>query len=165
MKSLFLGLRLQRRAIALAVCGLTVLGMGLGVRLPAAILPEVTFPRISVIAESGERPGEEVLRSLTRPLEEALRRVPGVREIRSITNRGSTEINLDCAWGSNMDLVLQRVQSQLSSVRNKLPDGTSIDARVMSPALMPVAPHRWPGGRARRTARLPWPARSGRRTA
>ena len=83
------------------------------------------LPRIAVIAESGERPGEEMLQVVTRPLEDAFRQVPGVREVRSITSRGSTEINLDCIWGSNMDLALQRVQARIEAVRERLPQGTS----------------------------------------
>ncbi|TMQ70150.1 MAG: efflux RND transporter permease subunit, partial [Candidatus Eisenbacteria bacterium] len=128
----------QRRAILCGLLALTVVGYALGLRLPAAILPEVTFPRIKVIAESGERSGDEMLREVTRPLETSLRRVPGLLEMRSITSRGSTEINLDCSWSSNMDLTLQRVQAQVAAVRDAMPTGTSIDARLMNPALFPV---------------------------
>ncbi|HVP38826.1 MAG TPA: efflux RND transporter permease subunit [Candidatus Saccharimonadales bacterium] len=138
MRRFFERVRTQRRAIALAAAVLTAVGFAAGVRLPAAILPEVTFPRITVIADSGERPGEEMLRSVTRPLEESLRRVPGVLEIRSTTSRGSSEINLDCEWRSDMDLALQRVQGQLSAVRSEFPEGTSVEARLMNPVLFPV---------------------------
>src|SRR5206468_4120729 len=95
----------------------SLIGVGLTFRLPAAILPEVTFPRLKVIADSGERPGEEVLHAITRPLEESLQRVPNLVEMRSITSRGSAEINLDCAWGTNMDRALQLVQARIDAVR------------------------------------------------
>ena len=72
----------QRRAIAFTLMSLIVLGVAALSRLPAAILPEVTFPRIAVISESGERPGEDMIRTVTRPLEDAIRQVPGVREMR-----------------------------------------------------------------------------------
>src|SRR5947209_5181035 len=100
----------QGRAILFGLIALIVAGFALGLRLPAAIFPDVTFPRISVIADSGERSGEEMMREVTQPLEESMRRVPGLLEMRSTTSRGSTEINLDCGWGDNMDLTLQRVQ-------------------------------------------------------
>ena len=131
-------LHLQRRAIALAFVVLTLIGIGLGLRLPAAIMPEVTFPRIKVIADSGEIPGDEMLRAVTRPLEQSIRRVQGVLEMRSITSRGSTEINLDCGWQTDMDLTLQRVQAQIDAARANLPTGTTIDARLMNPTLFPV---------------------------
>lgn len=122
--------------------GLTIAAAAIGVvaafRMPAAILPEITFPRLKVIADSGERPGAEVLRSITRPLEEALQRVPSLVEMRSVTSRGSVEINLDCAWGTDMDKALQLVQARIDGVRERLPAGTTIDVQVMNPALFPV---------------------------
>src|SRR6185295_10362666 len=72
------------------------------------------------------------------PLESSVRRVPGVRELRTATSRGSMEMNIDCSWQTPMDLTLQRVQANLEAVRGELPAGTTIDARLMSPALFPV---------------------------
>ena len=138
MTSLFRLLHHQRRAIAFVFAVLVVLGLAWGFGLPAGLLPEVTFPRITVIAESGERPGDEMMRSVTRPLEESIQRVPGVREIRSTTSRGSCEINLDCEWNSDMDLTLQRVQAQAQLALGSLPPGTTVDARLMNPVLFPV---------------------------
>jgi multidrug efflux pump subunit AcrB len=131
-------LRLQRRATDAALLVAFALGAALALGMPAAILPEVVFPRIKVIADSGERPGDEMLRAVTRPLESELRWVPGVREMRSTTSRGSVEINLDCDWGSDMDLALQRVQARVDAARASLPEGTTVEARLMSPAVFPV---------------------------
>src|SRR5436309_731471 len=138
MIALFQWLREQRRGIALLIVALCGLGGLAAWQLPAAILPEVTFPRVKVIAGGGERPGDDMMRAVTRPIEEVLRRVPGVLEIRSTTSRGSTEINLDCTWASNMDLTLQRVQGQIEAVRTRLPAGTQVDVRLMNTALFPV---------------------------
>ena len=138
MTGLFDALQRQRRAIALVAAGLLVLGAFAAVRLPASILPEVTFPRITVIADSGELPSEAMLRAVTRPLEESIRRVPGVDEVRSTTSRGSAEINLDCTWQTDMNLTLQRVQAQIEAARPELPAGTTLDARLMTPMLFPV---------------------------
>ncbi|TMQ65078.1 MAG: efflux RND transporter permease subunit [Candidatus Eisenbacteria bacterium] len=138
MIALFQWLREQRRGIALLIVALCGLGGLAAWQLPAAILPEITFPRVKVIAGGGERPGDDMMRAVTRPIEEVLRRVPGVLEIRSTTSRGSTEINLDCTWASNMDLTLQRVQGQIEAVRTRLPAGTQVDVRLMNTALFPV---------------------------
>ena len=138
MTRFFDGVFAQRRAIALALAGVVVLGGLAAIQLPSSILPEVTFPRITVIADSGELPSDAMLRTVTRPLEESIRRVPGVLEVRSTTSRGSAELNLDCEWGSNMNLTLQRVQAQTEAVRAQLPNGTTLDARLMNPTLFPV---------------------------
>jgi heavy metal efflux system protein len=134
----FAALREQRRAIFAVLIAAIVAGAALTLRMPAAILPEITFPRIKVIAESGERPGDEMLRVVTRPLEEQLRGVPDVREMRSTTARGSTEIHLDCAWNTDMNLALQRVQARMDAARGDLPPGTTLEAELMSPVLFPV---------------------------
>src|SRR5258706_11430655 len=92
----------QRRALALVLAAVLVLGGWAAIRLPNSILPEVVFPRITVLANAGELPSDAMMRAVTRPLEESIRRVPGVLEVRSTTSRGSAEINLDCAWDSDM---------------------------------------------------------------
>jgi heavy metal efflux system protein len=130
--------RSQRRAVALLFGLVVLLGVLAATQLPNSILPEVTFPRIAIRSEAGELPSDVMMTTVTRPLEESLRRVPGVLEIRSTTSRGSAEINLDCAWRSDMNLTLQRVQAQIEEVRAGFPAGTTLEARLMSPAIFPV---------------------------
>jgi multidrug efflux pump subunit AcrB len=136
--SLFELLYRGRRALAAALVLLAAGGIVAAVRMPAAILPEVTFPRISVIADAGERPAEDMVRAVTRPIEDAVRRVPGLRDVRSTTSRGSTEIHLDCDWHADMPRVLQQVQAQIDATRERLPAGTTVEARLMSPVQFPV---------------------------
>ena len=138
MIAFFEGVREQRRAIVFAFASALVLGAWAAWHAPTAILPDITFPRITVIADAGELPAEQMLRAVTRPLETSVRRVPGVRELRSTTARGSVEMNLNCEWSAPMDLTLQRVQASIDAVRGRLPAGTTLDARLMSPALFPV---------------------------
>jgi multidrug efflux pump subunit AcrB len=92
----------QRRAILAALVCLVGAGIWIAFQLPAAILPEVVFPRITVLADSGEMPAADMVREVTRPLEESLRRVTEIQEIRSVSSRGSAEIQLDCDWHANM---------------------------------------------------------------
>jgi multidrug efflux pump subunit AcrB len=128
----------QKRALIAVLLAVAALGALAGVRMPAAILPEVTFPRIAVIADSGEQPAEEVVRTITRPLEDALKRIPELRETRSVTSRGAVEIHLDCDWRASMPHVLQLAQAQIDGVRPNLPAGTTVEARLMSPVQFPV---------------------------
>jgi multidrug efflux pump subunit AcrB len=130
--------RRARSGLLALLAVLMVTGIVAGLELPAAILPEVTFPRISIIADSGEIPPDEMVRTVTRPLEEAVRRVPDLIEVRSTTSRGSTEIHLDCRWRASMPGVLQQVQAQVDAIRQQLPAGTSVEARLMSPVQFPV---------------------------
>ena len=128
----------QRKALIAVLAALTAAGAWVAFHMPAAILPEVAFPRITIIADSGERPPEDMVRTVTRPLEDAVRRVPELREVRSTTSRGTTEINLDCHWGAPMIRTLQLTQAQIDATRERLPAGTTVEARIMSPVQFPV---------------------------
>lgn len=125
-----------------AVFAVVVVLAGAGVfaalRLPSAIFPSVTFPIVKVIADAGEEPASRVMPTLTRPLEEAMHRVPGVQTVRSITSRGSSELTAQFAWGTDMKIALQRVQMETERVRPDLPPDTRIDVEWMNPAAFPV---------------------------
>jgi len=138
VRGLFEGVHTQRRALTLLLTGLVVLAAVALRGMPSSILPEVTFPRVKVIVNSGELPSEVMLRDVTRTLEESIRRVPGVTQIRSTTSRGTAEINLDSRWGTDLNLTVQRVQAQIEAARTNLPAGTTVDVRLMNPTLFPV---------------------------
>src|SRR5262249_46221649 len=103
VRGVFDAIHAQRPGVALLLPCIVALAIVSLRRMPSSILPEVAFPRVKVIADSGELPSDVVLREVTRPLEESIRRVPGILEIRSTTSRGSCEINLDSEWGSDLD--------------------------------------------------------------
>src|SRR5437016_10586805 len=119
MRRLFDTIHTQRRGLGLLLAVILVLAVVSMRQLPMSILPEVTFPRVKVIADSGELPSDVMLLGVTSPLEESVRRVPGVLEVRSITSRGTAEINLDSRWGSNLDLTLQRIQAAVHATRGR----------------------------------------------
>lgn len=107
-------------------------------RLPSAIFPTVTFPRVKVIAEGAEEPAAQMIPAVTRPLEEAILRVPGIERVISTTTRGSVEIGAEFSWGTDMRLALQRVQAEIERSRTDLPPDTRIDAEWMNTAIFPV---------------------------
>ena len=79
-------------ALFLLIAVLCAAGVWSGLRLPSSIFPAVTFPRIKVIAEAAEEPAAQMVPAVTRPLEEALLRVPGIERVVSTTTRGSVEL-------------------------------------------------------------------------
>jgi len=129
VRAFFDSVQAQRRGLWLLIAAVLVLSTLALSRMPTSILPEVTFPRVKVIVDSGELPSEVVLREVTRPLEESIRRVPGITEIRSTTSRGTAEINLDSRWGSDLNLTVQRIQAQIEAIRTRLPAGTTVKAQ------------------------------------
>ncbi|HEY6060789.1 MAG TPA: efflux RND transporter permease subunit [Gemmatimonadales bacterium] len=130
----------RRRAAALygVLLLLTIGGIYAAARLPASIFPSVTFPIVKVIADAGEEPAARMMPTVTRPLEEAILRVPGVRLVRSITSRGSSEISAEFAWGTDMQVALQRVQAETQRIQPDLPGETRIDVEWMNTAIFPI---------------------------
>ena len=106
--------------------------------LPAAIFPSVTFPIVKVIADVGEEPAARMMPTVTRPLEEAILRVPGIRSVRSTTSRGSSETTAEFAWGTDMQVALQRTQAETQRILPALPPATRIDIEWMNPASFPI---------------------------
>ncbi len=132
--------RLSNRpqALFLLLLVLCAAGVWYATRLPSAIFPTVTFPRVKVIAEGAEEPAAQMIPAVTRPLEEGILRVPGIVRVVSTSTRGSVEISGEFAWGTDMQLALQRVQAEIARVRPDLPSDTRIDAEWMNTAVFPI---------------------------
>ena len=129
----------HRRSILLLLALLILGGIASAFKLPVALFPHVNFPRIEVMLEAGDRPGSQMVTAITRPVEEALHAIPGVRSVRSTTSRGSTEISIDFSWGHDMVLALLQVESTVSRQLPFLPPGISFSARRMDATVYPVA--------------------------
>ncbi len=132
--------RMRRRPHALfgLLLLLSVAGIYSLARLPSSIFPSVTFPIVKVIADAGDEPAARMMPTVTRTLEEAIRRVPGVTVVRSITSRGSTEISAEFRWGTDMQVALQRVQGETQRIQTDLPPDTHIDVEWMNTAIFPI---------------------------
>ena len=90
------------RAIALAVLLLTLGGIIAATRMPVSLFPLLSYPRVVVSIDAGERDASQMALEITGPVETALRAVPGVTRLRSTTSRGSAEVALNFAWGEDM---------------------------------------------------------------
>ena len=106
--------------------------------LPSSIFPSVTFPLVKVIADVGDEPAAHMMPTVTRVLEQAILRVPGIILVRSITSRGSTEMTAEFSWGTDMQAALNRVQSETQRIRPDLPAQTRIDVEWMNTAIFPI---------------------------
>ncbi len=128
----------HRAAILLAVGLLTIAGLWSLLRLPAGIYPEVTYPRIVVLARGGTFEAEEMTVAVTRPLEEALSGVLGLRRIRTRTVRGSAELSLDFRPNADMEFGLSQVQGRLAAIRPSLPAQLELTAERLTPSVFPM---------------------------
>src|SRR5689334_4567630 len=90
-------------------------------RLQTSLFPEITFPKIKIIADAGLQPVDKMMVTVTKPLENAIKQVPDLADIRSTTSRGSCEISAYMNWDANIDLSQQRIESKIAEIKNDLP--------------------------------------------
>lgn len=107
-------------------------------KMQTALFPEITFPKIKIIADAGQQPVDKMMITVTRQLENAIKQVPDLQTIRSITSRGSCELSAFLNWNANVDLAQQRIQSKISEITNELPAGVNITVERMNPSILPV---------------------------
>ena len=107
-------------------------------RMHTALFPEITFPKIKVIADAGQQPVSQMTVAVTKPLENAIKQVPHLVMLRSTTSRGSCEISAFMDWSSDLDLGKQQVESRINQVKNQLPPEVNIVVEKMNPSILPV---------------------------
>ena len=107
-------------------------------KLQTSLFPEITFPKIKIIADAGLQPVNKMIVTVTQPLENAIKQVPDLADIRSITSRGSCEISAFMSWNANVDLSQQRIESRIAQIRNSLPADLQITVEKMNPSILPV---------------------------
>ncbi len=131
---------LQRhsKTIWMAVVIATLAGVFAAMHLPVALFPHIDYPRVVVAIDAGERDATQMSVEITRPAEAALRAIPGMRDVRSITSRGSAELSLSFDWGEDMVAATLATQSALAALQPDLPAGTRFAVRRSDPTIFPV---------------------------
>ena len=103
-----------------------------------SLFPEITFPKIKVIADAGLQPVDKMLVTVTKPLENAIKQVPDLLTVRSITSRGTCEISAFMDWNTNIDLAQQRIESRITEINQTLPAGVQVTVEKMNPSILQV---------------------------
>jgi CzcA family heavy metal efflux pump len=107
--------------------------------IQSSLFPEITFPKIKVIADNGEQPVDKMMITITKPLENAIKLVPNLKMVRSTTSRGSCELSAFIDWNADVDISLQQIESRINQIRNLLPPTTQISIEKMAPSILPVS--------------------------
>ncbi len=106
--------------------------------IKTSLFPNVTFPKIKIIADNGEQAVDKMMVTVTKPLENAIKKVESLSLIRSTTSMGTCEISAFMAWNSDIDLDKRQVESQIEQIKNILPAGIQITVEKMNPSILPV---------------------------
>ena len=91
-------------------------------RLPVDLMPDVSYPSLTIrVGYSGVGP-LEMEESITRPIEQAVSAVAGLEQINSTSAEGSSTVRLNFAWGSDLNEAADEVRTRLDRVRGRLPE-------------------------------------------
>jgi CzcA family heavy metal efflux pump len=107
-------------------------------KMQTGLFPEITFPKIKIIADAGQQPVDKMMITVTKPLESAVKKVQGLQTVRSTTSRGSCEISAFMDWNADIDLSKTRIEAQINQIKNDLPPDLQVTVEKMNPSILPV---------------------------
>ncbi|MFH2043261.1 MAG: efflux RND transporter permease subunit [Acidobacteriota bacterium] len=106
--------------------------------LSVDLLPDISYPRLSVVTQySGVAP-EEIETLVTAPLESAVSQIPGLRRVESVSKEGVSYMTLEFGWGTDMDFALLHTREKLDGAQSRLPED------VEEPTIYPMDPQSRP---------------------
>ena len=129
----------HRKPITLVLAIIIMGGVFAYSKMQTSLFPEITFPKIKVIADEGLQPVNKMMVTVTKPLENAIKTVPDLQMVRSTTSRGSCEISAFMDWDADIDVSLQKVQASIDEIKNDLPADVNISVEKMNPSILPVS--------------------------
>src|ERR1700744_3553252 len=129
----------HKKPIALLLFLVILGGVFSYTKLQTSLFPDITFPKIKIIADEGLQPVNKMMLTVTRPLENVIKQVPGLHTVRSTTSRGSCEISAYMDWNADIDLSQQRIQSGIDQIKNDLPPDVNVTVEKMNPSILPVS--------------------------
>lgn len=106
--------------------------------LKTGLFPDITFPKIKVIADAGQQPVDKMMTTVTIPLENILRRTEGLQYIRSTTSRGSCEISVFLDWSTDINTAKSQIESFINQSQGSILPNTVFSVEKMNPSILPV---------------------------
>ena len=106
--------------------------------LKTGLFPDITFPKIKVIADAGQQPVDKMMTMVTIPLENIIRRTEGLQYIRSTTSRGSCEISVFLDWNTDINTAKFQIESFINQAQGNLLPNTVTSVEKMNPSILPV---------------------------
>ncbi len=126
------------RGLVLVILSFALAGVLMIPAIPISIFPQTDFPRVVILVDNGIAPVNVQMLTVTRPLEEAIRLVPGITTMRSVTGRGSTEINVFFRWDVDILNALHLVQGRISQITPNLPPGVRFYVNRLTFSVFPM---------------------------
>jgi CzcA family heavy metal efflux pump len=128
----------HRLAIAFISVAFCLAGIYAIYKVPSSVFPQTNFPRVVILVDNGVMPADEMMATITRPIEEAMKDIPGSVTVRSTTGRGSAEISVFFNWHVDMIQSELYVDGRLSQIRSSLPSTASTTVWRLTFSAFPI---------------------------
>ena len=128
----------QSKSILFLTVSLCLAGVLSAITMPSSVFPQTDFPRVVILIDNGVMPGDQMMATITRPVEEAMKDIPGVVSVRSATGRGSAEVNVFFNWSVDMQKSELYVNSRLAQIRATLPATATTNVQRLTFSAFPV---------------------------
>jgi CzcA family heavy metal efflux pump len=125
-------------SVAFVCAALCVAGAYSASQLPSSVFPRTDFPRVVILVDNGVMPADEMMATITRPIEESMKDIPGAQSVKSATGRGSAEINVFFNWSVDMVQSEHYVVGRLSEIRSTLPSTASTSVVRLTFSAFPI---------------------------
>jgi len=125
-------------AIAFVCLALCLGGVYAAFHIPSSVFPQTNFPRVVILVDNGVMPSDEMMATITRPIEESMKDIPGSVTVKSATGRGSAEISVFFTWSVDMVQSELYVLSRLSQIRSTLPATASTSVFRLTFSAFPI---------------------------
>ena len=126
------------KPIIFTIVTLVAVGIYLANTIPVSVFPSTDFPRVVIGVDNGVAPIDQMLVTVTRPIEEAVNSVQGVELVQSITSRGQVEVDLFFSWKVDMYRTLELVNAALARIQTTLPPTAKLTANRLTFAAFPI---------------------------
>jgi multidrug efflux pump subunit AcrB len=121
--------------ITVALC---LAGVYAALKMPSSVFPQTDFPRCIILIDNGVMPADEMMATITRPVEEVMKDIPGAAFVRSATGRGSAEVNVFFNWQVDMIQSELYVNSRLAQIRSTLPATATMAVHRLTFSAFPI---------------------------
>jgi CzcA family heavy metal efflux pump len=125
-------------SITFVAAALCLAGVFSALRMPSSVFPQTNFPRVVILVNNGIMPADEMMATVTRPIEEAMKDIPGAITVRSATKRGSAQINVFFNWRVDMSQSELYVLGRLSQIRGDLPATADTEIERVTFSAFPI---------------------------
>ena len=121
-------MKLSRSAVkrpvftTMVACIVVILGAVSLSRLPVDLMPDITYPTVSISTSYEDASPQEVEELITELIEDAVSAVTGVEEITSTSTEGNSRVRVSFTWGTDLDAATADIRDRLDRVVGHLPD-------------------------------------------